>query len=66
VWQDRFDDALLESNYILETKIDYINLYPVKAGLFKLPEEFMFSSRSFYETGLIVSPLPIVDYWVFF
>lgn len=66
VWQDRFDDVMLESKYIVETKIDYINLNPVKAGLCKLPEEFTFSSGSFYDTGLNISPLAIVDYRVYF
>ena len=57
---------MLESKYLVETKIDYINLNPVKTGLCKLPEEFKFSSGSYYETGLNASPLPLVDYRVYF
>jgi len=55
----------LESKYMVETKIDYINLNPLKAGFCKLPEEFTFSSGSFLKP-VNVSPLPIVDYRVYF
>lgn len=33
-------------------KINYIHDNPVKAGLCKLPEEYKYSSASFYETGI--------------
>ena len=38
-------------------KLEYIDWNPVKAGIYKLPEEYKYSSANFYETG--------VDNWGF-
>lgn len=42
----------LFTDYVLEQKIDYIHDNPVKAGFASYPEDYHYSSASFYETGI--------------
>ncbi len=48
VWMDRFDDVYLVSRKILEVKLNYIHLNPVKENLATLPEDYKHSSACFY------------------
>jgi REP element-mobilizing transposase RayT len=42
----------LYDNDIFEQKFDYIHHNPVKAGLCNMPEEYLYSSAGYYETGI--------------
>ncbi len=33
IWEPRFDDVIVYSQKVLETKVDYIHTNPVRAGL---------------------------------
>jgi putative transposase len=50
-WQDRFDDLLLKSEKQFRTKLNYIHYNPVRAGLVKKPEEWIFSSYRDWREG---------------
>lgn len=50
IWDDRFDDVFLLSRDVCETKINYIHENPVRAGLVQSPEEYRYSSATFYLT----------------
>jgi putative transposase len=39
----------LRTNKVFQQKLDYLHNNPVKAGLCRLPEEYRYSSASFYE-----------------
>lgn len=47
----------LRSHTFFWQKLDYIHFNPVRAGLCKYPEEYLYSSAQFYRTG--------VDNWGF-
>ncbi|MCH5720508.1 REP-associated tyrosine transposase [Niabella hibiscisoli] len=47
----------LRSYTIFQQKLDYIHFNPVRAGLCKYPEEYLYSSAQFYRAG--------VDNWGF-
>jgi len=47
----------LWTNSVFLQKLDYIHWNPVRAGLCKWPEEYLYSSARFYETG--------IDHWGF-
>ena len=49
LWKDRFDDLIVTSPKVLETKINYIHLNPVRAGLVKEMIDWKYSSaRNYY------------------
>ena len=48
LWMDRFDDFVIDSQSVLEAKIDYIHENPVKANLVVNPEDWQFSSARNY------------------
>lgn len=62
-WQDRFKSYIIEDDDYLLAVGRYIELNPLRAGLVKRPEEYEYSSYSFYaygrDCGIAVSP----DYW---
>jgi putative transposase len=43
-WQDRYDDLLLKSERQFRVKLNYIHYNPVRAGLVKDPEGWIYSS----------------------
>lgn len=47
-WERRPYKATMYSREILEQKLDYIHNNPVKAGLCLLPEDYHYSSASYY------------------
>ena len=50
VWQDGFHPVVLDSNKLIDQKLDYIHYNPVSAGITELPEEFVYSSAKDYYT----------------
>jgi putative transposase len=48
LWEGRFDDVTLYSEKNFLTKLNYIHLNPVKAGLVEKPEDWLYSSARFY------------------
>lgn len=53
VWMERFDEVYLENRELLELKLDYIHNNPLQErwNLVKRPEDYPFSSASYYELG---------------
>ena len=51
VWERNPLSVPVRSEAVLIQKLNYIHDNPVKARLCKLPEEYLFSSAYFYETG---------------
>ena len=67
VWMDRFDDVFLESIKILEIKLDYIHLNPVRKGICKDPVEYDYSRAHFYYEGIQNGfPIRVVHYKEYF
>jgi putative transposase len=56
-WKRRPLSIELRTHEVYRQKLDYIHWNPVRAGICKLPEEYRYSSASFYHTG--------VDHWGF-
>ena len=48
LWQDRFDDLGLISERVFLTKLNYIHLNPVRAGLVVNAEDWRYSSARYY------------------
>lgn len=48
LWMDRYDDLIITTEKTLHTKVDYIHMNPVKAGLVKNPEDWLYSSARNY------------------
>ena len=48
IWQDGYDDLGVYSPKVLKTKIDYIHNNPVRKGLVKRPEDYLYSSARNY------------------
>lgn len=67
VWKDRFDDVYIESKWVLERKLDYIHTNPLQEqwNLVVNPEDYEYSSASFYELGK-QNRLEVVDYRNYF
>ncbi len=42
----------LRKDKVFQQKLDYLHNNPVKAGLYRLPEEYRYSSASFYELNI--------------
>lgn len=47
-WQQHNHPILLDSNYLMEQKLDYIHHNPVKAGFVEKPEDYLYSSARDY------------------
>lgn len=48
IWEDGYDDLGVYSAKVLRTKIDYIHNNPVRKGLVKRPEDYLYSSARNY------------------
>lgn len=48
IWQDGYDDLGVYSPKVLKTKINYIHNNPVREGLVKRPEDYLYSSARNY------------------
>jgi putative transposase len=44
IWEPRFDDVMIYSPKVLQTKVDYIHTNPVRAGLCSDPRDWPYSS----------------------
>ena len=51
LWMDRFDDVILYTDKVIQTKVDYIHNNPVKAGLVKMVTDWKYSSARNYYLG---------------
>ncbi|MCB9044775.1 MAG: transposase [Chitinophagales bacterium] len=51
VWQRNPLSVPVRSESVLKQKLNYIHENPVKANLCNLPEDYLFSSAKYYETG---------------
>jgi REP-associated tyrosine transposase len=47
-WERRPFKATMYNRKVLEQKLDYIYYNPVKAGLCQYPEDYLYSSASYY------------------
>jgi hypothetical protein len=48
VWQDGYHAEIIETNWFIKQKVDYINNNPVKDKVVTLPEDYYFSSARNY------------------
>ena len=48
VWQDGYHAELVESNWFIKQKVEYIHNNPVKDKIVSLPEDYYFSSARNY------------------
>ena len=55
VWQDTSHPILLDSNYLIDQKINYIHQNPVRALIVENADEYLFSSACDYagKTGMV-------------
>ena len=51
-WERNALSVELRTDKVFRQKLEYIHWNPVKAGLCKLPEDYLYSSALFYETGI--------------
>ena len=51
LWKDRFDDVIIYSEKVMETKINYIHYNPVRANLVKEITDWKYSSARNYYLG---------------
>jgi REP element-mobilizing transposase RayT len=51
-WKRRALSIELRTDKVYQQKLEYIHQNPVKAGLCKFPEDYKYSSASFYQTGI--------------
>jgi putative transposase len=61
VWQDRFDDVVLYTKKVMESKLEYIHQNPVKAGIVDYPTKYTHSSAGFYE-DISKPPIDILNF----
>ena len=47
-WQHHYHPIELNSNYLIDQKMEYIHMNPVKAGFVAKPEDFLYSSARNY------------------
>ena len=52
VWQRNALTVPLRTEAVIEQKLAYIHMNPLKAGLCTLPEAYKYSSAKYYETGI--------------
>ncbi len=67
VWEDRFDDVVLNNSELLVIKMDYIHTNPLQAHWNRTdyPEEWRYSSAGFYVLGK-QTPVIVTDYREYF
>lgn len=44
LWQHHFHPIQLDSAYLIEQKMEYLHMNPVKAGFVDKPEDYLYSS----------------------
>ena len=48
VWQDGYHAEIVETNWFIKQKVNYIHFNPVKDKIVSLPEDYYFSSARNY------------------
>lgn len=48
LWQHNYHPIELHSNYLIDQKMDYVHMNPVKAGFVAKPEDYLYSSARNY------------------
>lgn len=61
VWQDGNHPIELDSNFIMEQKLNYLHNNPVTAGIVYNPEDYVYSSAIDYSGGKGLIDLEILD-----
>jgi putative transposase len=51
-WQDGFHPIILETNYLMEQKLNYVHNNPVEAGIVFEPQHYVLSSAINYSGGI--------------
>ena len=49
LWKDGFHPIELNTNKMLDDRLDYVHNNPVEAGIVRLPEHYIYSSASNYQ-----------------
>ncbi len=52
IWQEGYHPQLISSDVMLEQKVEYIHMNPVKRGFVDEPEHWRFSSARYYLMGM--------------
>lgn len=61
VWKDGNHPIELDSNEMIEQKLDYLHNNPVSAGIVYNPEDYMYSSAINYAGGKGLIDIKIID-----
>ncbi len=61
VFEPSFDSKECRTLTFMQQKTDYMHMNPCKAGLAKLPEDYMYSSARYYYTG-VQGHYPVITY----
>ena len=51
IWQEGFHPEMITTMEMFEQKVNYIHFNPVRRGLVSQPEDWIYSSASFYSAG---------------
>ncbi|MCV9387121.1 REP-associated tyrosine transposase [Reichenbachiella ulvae] len=61
VWQHENHPVILDSNSIQDQKLNYIHLNPVRAGICRSPEDYVYSSADAYAGGTPTIPIEFIQ-----
>lgn len=61
LWKRNYHPIIMDSNQLLDQKIQYIHQNPVKAGFVSEPEHYLYSSAVNYAGGIGTIDVEIVD-----
>ena len=61
VWQSNNHPILLYSKKVILQKLQYVHLNPVRAGFVAQPQDWLYSSAFFYETGEGLLDVAVLD-----
>lgn len=50
-WQNQYHPIILDTNEVLDQKLEYVHDNPVRAGIVDTPEEYLYSSARDYYTN---------------
>jgi len=60
-WQQHNHPILLDSNKLIDQKLDYIHNNPVKAGFVNVPEHYVYSSAGDYSGSKGLIDIEIIE-----
>lgn len=61
VWQNDNHPVELDSNKVMEQRLEYLHQNPVRAGLVFEPEQYVYSSTGDYAGGKGMLPLVLLE-----